>query len=258
MDRNVLRPLGESSMDQNNFFRWVWRFNALALAGGGLFILGMAAISLLSAPIFQAPPEGHFTPVPNGAEKDHTYRLSPLQLSVGGEVLFQLGRWDGAPNKYGLADITVRSPSEYGGPNTVNLLAVDGATGAGHHLFRGYDREIVSWNAVTRPGDKPDSVPVPGQPIASGPAAIALVIRTIDADTDKDGALTAKDKQSLYVYRPGDGLATKLIDVDYLLSSDRTDGAHYLVVHERGKTAYAASYSLPDFKLLSEKPVPPL
>lgn len=140
----------------------------------------------------------------------------------------------------------------------MNLLAVDGTNGSGHWLFHGFNREIVSEDTVTRTGDRSDSVAVaiPGNIATSRASAIAIVVHTIDADTNKDSALTDKDKQSLYVYRPGMGFATKLIDVDYLLSSTQTNGARYLVVYERGKTAFASIYSLPDFNLVSERPLP--
>jgi hypothetical protein len=84
------------------------------------------------------------------------------------------------------------------------------------------------------------------------------VIHTIDADTNKDGALTNKDQQSLYLYRPGVGLAVKLLDADLVLSTAQADDAHYLVVYERGRDAIAATYSLPDFKLVSQKRIPPV
>jgi hypothetical protein len=244
-------------VDRNGFFRWVWRFNALLLALGGLFILTMAGWSAFGPSWRPAPPEGHFAPVPKGAEKDDTYRLSPLGFAAAGESFFALGRWDGAPKVYGLAMMSRRSPP-YTSVNAVNLLAIDGTSGAGHWLFRGFSRAVLSEDMIVKPGVKPSPAnpDVPGQITGRGGDVLALVIHTIDADTDKDGALTQKDRQSLYIYRPGSGFATKLIDVDYLLSSEQMGDGRYLVVYERGKTAVAAAYSLPDFKPVSEKPVP--
>lgn len=244
-------------MEQNRFFRWVWRFNALILALGGIFLVVMAAWSLF-APRWGEEPSGHFTPVPKSAEQDHTYRLSRLSLAIGREALFQLGRWEGAPQTYGLATMKVSSENaRYNGPDTVNLLAVDERSGAGHWLFHGYGREIVSEEAITmKLTPEIAAVFSPNAAPANGEVTIALAIRTIDADTDKDGALTAKDRQSFYVYRAGTGFATKLTAVDYVISSEQADDTHYLLVYERGDTAIAATYSLPDFKLISEKKLP--
>lgn len=234
-------------MEQSRFFIWVWRFNALVLALGAIFLIGMAGLSLLGRRNWEPAPEGHFAPVPRGAEKDHTYRLSPLDLGFGEEVLFGLGRWDGSPKSHGLLmtrEVRLASESSrYNDPNTVNLLVVDGRTDTGHWLFHGYGRLVASEDIITK-GAAPNTV------------AVALVIRTIDADTDKDGEMTYKDRQSFYVYRRGTGYATKLIDVDYVLSHEQVDDANFLLVYERGRTAYAATYSLPDFKLVSEKPLP--
>jgi hypothetical protein len=248
-------------MDQNGFFRWVWRLNALLLAVGGLFLLVMAIMAFFTRPWYGPTPEGHFAPVPKGAEKHSTYRIARLEISVGHEDIFQLGRWDGSPNEYGLQDIIVAPRSAvYTGPNTVNLLAVDDVSGASHWLFRGYDREIVRQETVTKRDEEPGppTVAAPGTPAPYGNHSIALVIHTIDADTDKDGELTGKDRQSLYIYRPGMGFAVKLLDADLVLSTAQADDAHYLVVYERGRDAIAATYSLPDFKLVSQKRIPPV
>jgi len=130
----------------------------------------------------------------------------------------------------------------------VNLLALSGSLGDGHWLFHGYGRAVLSEVGMVREG----AVPVPG--VVSD--ATALVIQTIDADTNNDGELTEKDRQSLYVYRPGMQFAEKFLDADYIISREQTSTGSFLVVYERGKSAIAATYSVPDFKLKSEKTIP--
>jgi hypothetical protein len=235
-------------MDQNRFFRWVWRLNALLLALGGILIVGFAAKNLLFTPQWQPPPEGHFAPVPKDAEKDSTYRLEATNIGFAGENILSLHKWNGVPRSYGLAMEMRVSSSYMGAIDGVNLLALSGSTGAGHWLFHGYKRVVVSEAGMVR-----DSVPpVPGVV----PNPIALVIQTIDADTNNDGEFTEKDKQSLYVYRPGMQFAEKFLDADYIVSREQIDADHFLVVYEHGRSAIAATFSIPDFKLKSERPIP--
>jgi hypothetical protein len=130
----------------------------------------------------------------------------------------------------------------------VNLLTINGSTGVGHWLFHGYGRAVLSEEGMIRE----HAVPVPG----GTSDVMALVIQTIDADTNQDGELTEKDQQSLYVYRPGMQFAEKFLDADYIISREQTSADSFLVVYERGKLATAATYSIPDFKLKSEKPIP--
>ena len=143
----------------------------------------------------------------------------------------------------------------------VNLLAVDTRTSASHWLFHGYDRMILTEDAVYElaPADTNRSSPTIISANGTGRGAqlaIALVLQTVDADTNKDGKLSAKDEHSLYVYRAGASEVVKIIAADDFLSTQQIGLDKYLVVYENGKTATAASYSLPDFKLLSEKPLP--
>lgn len=165
-----------------------------------------------------------------------------------GESILSLHKWKGAPRSYGLADKMPESSVYASAVDGVNLLALNDVTGAGHWLFHGYKRAILSEEGVNRE----NAVPVPGYV----PNVIALVIQTIDADTNSDGELTEKDRQSLYFYRPGMQFAEKFLDADYIVSRGQTDTNGFLVVYERGKSAIAATYSIPDFKLRSEKQVP--
>ena len=257
--------------DENKFFRYVWRFNAIVLACVAIVLVVSGAFSLLS--FWDKPhtvdPVGHFAPVPKAAEQKYTYRLatdrSPVVL--GREEIFSLTRWEGEPKAYGLADIRV---SSYGGPEIqeVNRLAVN-VDGSSHWLFHGYDRMILTENAIFErrpeaaslsgptviraPGSAYDTSPTPA---TDAPSAVAVVLETVDADTNKDGKITAKDEHSLYVYRAGATEAVKIITADDFLSVQQIGTDKYLVICENGKTATATTFSLPDFKLQSEKPLP--
>ncbi len=232
-------------VDQNRYFRAIWRLNAVLLAVGGLLIVGFVLGNLLFAPRWEPSPQGQFAPVPKSAEQDSTYRLEPTNVALVGKSIFSLRKWNGSPQSNGLAVTEARSQAS--ALNGVNLLAVDTMSGSGQWIFHGYSRAIVSEQGLARVGDSDDN---------ETPRAMVLVIQTIDADSNKDGELTDKDEQSLYFYRPGMAFAEKFLDADYIISRQQTDANTFLVVYERGKTAIAATYSIPDLRLILEKPLP--
>ena len=259
--------------DENRFFRWVWRFNGIVLAlfvTASAFMLGHNLWRMLVGEHQEwGGPSGHFVPVPKSAEENFTYRLatdrSPVVLVH--EEVFSLMRWKGEPQAYGLADNSLSS-SDNSEMQEVNRLAVDAEGSAGHWLFRGYERIILTENTIdeSMPESAGSTGPqviraVPAQVATPVPAmgahsATAIVLETVDADTDKDGKLTVKDRHSLYVYRAGAVEAVKFISADSFLSLQQMGADKYLVIYENGKTAAAATFSLPDLKLLSDKSLP--
>ena len=234
--------------DENRFFRFLWRCNAILLAAVG--IAGVVAIVTLMVEFLgRSPwerPTGGFAPVPGKAEQNFTYRLDDGgSAEVGREQILALRRWDGAPGEHGLAAMEMASLSSNSYlplHDTVNLLAVDDA-GKTHWLFRGYERRIIGQQAIKASAE--ENAPV-----------TAIVFTVIDADTNKDGKFAEGDKKSLYIYRAGDTLAQRILTVDELRLNKQSAPDRYLVVSETGKAATAANYALPDFRLLGTQPVP--
>ncbi len=246
--------------DENRFFRFVWRFNALALAVVVLFALGIAGYDAWRRYHYHDAdnPVGGFTPVPKIAEKDATYRLdtySGFSLMVGEkkERLLSLKRWEGPPESYGLAmSMTVQmdSPAGMVGLGAVNLLVIDGATGKSHWMFSGYKRLILS--AVLLYEDEQPALAFQNRDAT--PAAGAI-LRIIDKDTNGDGKLTPDDRLSLYVYLPG-SQPVEFLSADTIVSMDHIGKDKFLIVYENGKSAFAATYDSTIFKLISREQLP--
>jgi hypothetical protein len=261
--------------EENRFFRWVWRFNAVVIALAVLGLLGIAAASFVVGylhPWQNEKPEGHFTPVQNAAEAHNTYRLRSTGtiafLKAGGgqevDLVFSLGNWEGSPNEYGLQHIN-RSGS-YREPYNANVLLVSTNAGEGHWLFSGIGRNILSWDAVVDPTakDAPEIASVEPQVVSARglnggfSAAKALVLKVVDKDTDKDGELTAKDGLSLYTWRLGEKTPVKLLDADLVTSQTQIGADRYAISYESKGAAFLAVYSVPDFKLVIKKSLPKL
>jgi hypothetical protein len=247
--------------EQNKFFRFVWRLDAILLALVGILAIGLIGTVFIEYWTFNGyrpVPEGHFAPVPKSAELNNTYRLEVLPdvASLQNEQFYSLQRWNEPPRDYGLAMVSAaRSESFYHYANAVNVLAVDTGTVKSHWLFNGYHRAVVDQQGIYKGGPITNSGPVPfGQRQVEDP--IALVIRTVDKDSNNDGELNSKDRQSLYYYRPADNQAVKFFDADYIISMQEVDGGNFFVVYEKGQSAFAATFGVPNFKLLSEHSLP--
>jgi hypothetical protein len=244
--------------EENRFFRFLWRLNAIFLALAGVAIIvtvGISAIGMWWRPNPPDVPEGHFAPVPKSAEQKFTYRLEVQTNTVElpHEQIFALRRWNGSLESYGLArmslaDVAYSSSAHY--TDAVNLLAVNTTTGASQWLFDGYRRAVIDQQPVYAGG------PQAFNPMKPAAEPIALVIRAVDKDTNGDGKFDFQDGWSLYYHRPGEARAIKFFQANFILSMQEVDGGDFLVVYEKGKAAIAATFSVPDFKLKSEKPLP--
>ena len=222
------------------YFRYLWRFNAVTMAVIGFAVVVAVVANLLST-LWSAPHSGavgNFAPVSMSAEHGYTYGLArdALRLSGTREELFALKRWKGAG--YGASSANAQD---------VNLLIVDDGDATSHWLFRGYDRTILSRDEV-HASDVAD--------INAYSPVVALVLTVLDADTNKDGRIDGKDRQSLYVYRVGGASAVKFFTADDVLSARQVGTDRYLVIFENGNKAAAQIFSMVDFKPLSQKPLP--
>ena len=238
--------------DENKFFRYVWRFNAIILACIGIAAAGAMLYSILNPwrPA-ERTPAGHFAPVPQSAEKEFTFRLQSNgeRHVVGREELIALGRWNGSPETYSLGHISSGGYVEE--TRSPNVLAVNQVTVESHWIFKGYSRNIIANDLVYE-------AVASRAPSALGQqaSAIALVMTVVDADTNKDSELTEKDRQSLYVYCDGTTEAVPLLTADLIVSRQQTGNDRYFVIYENGSSAVAATFSIPGFKLIAEKPLP--
>jgi len=234
--------------EENGFLRFFRRFNILLLTVVGLGFLVMQGNLLLDwlrshemLPILH-----HEEPLLPPPAPQFTYRLD----GVPGTDLFGGKQTE---KFYAL----VRN-DRFGGfgypparPEAVNILAVDRATNANRWLFKGIDREILSENAFYVSVAKEEASADEG--VRFTVAGLAMVVA--DADTNNDGAVDAGDRQSLYVYRMDGKEPVKVLTAEYI-GLELTAGAKTcLVFYQDSKSAFAATYSVPDMKLLTKAPI---
>ena len=238
--------------DENKFFRYVWRFNALALAALGIAgLFGILAIGVAQIGFERnwAPP-GHFGVMPKDGEKGFAYALDsePVRLAGTQEEVFVLQRWKAGEGRTKLRRV-LEGSSRYSdfGFERANLLVVHADGGPSRWLFRDNDRAILSQDSVLV------SEPVTGEP---PPKAIGLVVKTAGIKIDENGTMTLEGPQALYIYHVGGTEAVPFFSADVILDSRQFGADRYVVIYENGASTKLATYSIPDFKLISEQPLP--
>jgi len=224
------------------YFRYLWRFNAIVMAVIG-FAVVVAFVASLFSSLWNSPrsgPAGSFAPVPKRAEHGYTYGMArdAIRLSGTREVVFVLKRWKGSPDGDGASS---------SGAEDVNLLVVDDDNATSHWLFRGTERTILSRDEVHASDVANFNVFSP---------VVALVVTVLDADTNKDGRIDGQDRESLYFYRVGSASAVEFFTADHVLAAQQIGTDRYLVIFENGNKAAVQTFSLVDFRPLSQNPLP--
>ncbi len=221
--------------DVEKVFRYLWRFNAAAMAVIGLGIIVAFAGFLISA-LWSAPQSDRataFVAVPKSARHGYTYRLGndAFRLAGTSEEVFVLERWKGDDSS--------------SGARNVNLLVVNGDTAASYWLFRGNGQLILSRDEV-------HASDIANYNEMSPVKALVLTV----ADVGADGKLAAGNRESLYYYRIGDRGAVRFFTADRILAGRQAGADKYLVIYQDAGAAAAGLFSTYDFRLLAKKPVP--
>lgn len=234
-------------MQDGLFFRVLRRFNTLVLS---LVILGAVALCGYDIwkhgfnwpHIFSQPYEEFGGPVsmPNAGT---TYAVLPDYSPVNLEFpkntgFYVLSRT--SPPLVGPSGVAVG----YTAPETVNLMAI-GANGEGHWLFKGTKQSIIARDMV-REGPAPL---VQGYPTVDTRPVIAAVMWVCE-----DAKSVAKPVA--YLWKKGATEAVKLFEMDEGVGLGQMAEDRYQIVYKKGKETRAAVYSVPDFKLISDKALP--
>jgi hypothetical protein len=221
------------------FFRFMWRLNAvlafLALIAAVVFFT-LFSKERIDKPLlnyFVPPLEQKVAPRPT-----YTYVLEP-DLIVGGATdanpfaLYRLMRWGK----------TKTHRAENDASAAVNILIVDKKAKTTSWLFKGFDRVILSQTPLLLGRWAYDDYE------ADEIAPIhQVVMRVVDADTNKDGYLTEDDRQTLYICHFDGKDPIKILSADRIWTTDQ-NGKTYVVTYRDGDAAYIATYSVPDFTL---------
>lgn len=226
-------------MDQNFFFKWVWRFNALALA-----LILFAGAAAFAIPFFS----WRVAPVIEGAIDPSRQPTEP-----------SLYQWTVQPPREergeGMLALEIPAPYERGGSSfssgpsinkVVNYLFVDTSTGTTRWLFPTHNQVITATDYVT---ETMSQMLMPG---ASPPGPASAIVFDVVPGDPANYAFGKAARYQLYASKPdGTGLTKLLDDLDDAptlvpMGKEKI----FLRAMSSGKP-FAASFSMVDFKQIS-------
>jgi hypothetical protein len=226
---------------ESRFFKYVWRFNALAIAGAATtcIVLGLSA----GLSIFNAEQRPHrVTNIVNVDQEDKASEEFSLgnPSAIAGISYVQVPLYRG--RRYGVGSIY-----SGGSQQVVNLLFLNISTNESRWLFNGVGQVLDSHTLFNKLKDAND----PSR------AAIAVVHVVVEKDTDGDKRLTEKDAISLATSATDGTNYRKLIEgVDQLYSVKQIADDKVLVLYQKNRETVSALYGVPSMALLMQASVP--
>jgi len=226
-------------MENNKFFKYTWRFNALLISIAGLLAVGL--LMFAGYKLFRdVTRERNIQNIVNVESSDNikqAWRFGQL-LEVHGSpyVLLPLNsdqRY--AQSYYGKSSLSAR-----------NYLFINTLNSQKKWLFKQNDYLIQHIEMLSHEnyGEK-------------NKKELAILLKIIKSDSNSDALLTDSDLKTLALVQPDGTNYTEVIDnVDLYIGSKLTTEDSLLVLFERNGIGYSANVNLSDFVVESETELP--
>lgn len=222
-------------MDDNQFFKNIWRFNSLIILGTGLL-----AITVLLYSLFAIARDLFRTRAATNVVNIEETPNAPTQLQMG-----NVTRINGSPFVY----VPLKSGQNYDQSyyekstlSTRNILFINSETDSQYWLFNVNDYLI--------PQIKPLA-------LSNDADALAILYSIVKADTNNDQRLTHNDRKTIAISRAdGTGYREVLADVDVMVGETLTSQDTVLLVYQKDQVAYSANIDLSTLSLLRESELP--
>jgi len=226
----------------NRFFRFLWRFNALVIAGLGLIVICIAGIPLpMEYFAGRIAAENPATFIPTKNTNNVTYALGAQSRLDGTPYILvdlnrmgQLHAGDGFSSGRGIDQ------------STVNLLLLDGDNGKSRWLLSGLNH--IVWHMELR-----SIFPAPDD---SHETVTGVIISSTPGNSGDNGVFKTRTPESLYYVPVGGSETTKFFSAEDIQFVDQIDATTILILYRNGQATSAVSYSVPSLKKLGEEPVP--
>jgi hypothetical protein len=225
--------------DNNRFFKFVWRVNALLLAAiGGLgLLLTVYATSELALNLTRERSVENVVTIDPTVPVEEDIYLGPSTLQNGSNfVRLPLYREQRRSMGY---------YSKMASDNMVNVLFLDTVSGQKKWLLKGTNRQILSELSIVNA-------------FADDQRKVLSVLYTIaEKDSDGDGRITQYDTKALAVANPdGSGYRVVLDNIERLYSADQIRDNRVLVVYAQGSASKTLLFNVPDFSVVENSDIP--
>ncbi|NEO79527.1 hypothetical protein [Moorena sp. SIO4G3] len=229
-------------MEDNKFFRFVWRFNAIVIMASGLLaiaVLAFGAIEIVRSSTRER--QGiNIVNVDDDSSSSQEWELGNLK-EVDGTTYLMVPLHSDQSYTQSYYSKSTRS--------TRNYLFLDSETGNSKWLFAKNDYLIASDRFISETNDKENNR------LKSKPV-IAVLYQLIKEDTNGDGRLTNDDSMTIALTHPkGNDYQEVLTGVDKFLGYKVLKANSLLILYQRDGIAYSAKVSLENFTLSNEKQI---
>jgi hypothetical protein len=225
-------------MTTNRFFRFVWRFNgiALMLTAVVVVIVGGFMGVVMYREFTRERTVSNVVNVEGARNVSEKLRLGQLIPIEGSSYLMVPLTSD---QTYSQSYYDKSSYSQR------NLLFVDTKGAASHWLFDTNEYLIVNSSFITEGAEQPKPKPV---------RAILYVV--VKADTNGDKRLTDNDRKTIGLSLPdGSNYKEIITDVDAVVGHHLLD-RDVIIIYQKQATGYSARVALSDFSVISRTELP--
>ncbi|PWK44435.1 hypothetical protein [Pleionea mediterranea] len=229
-------------------FKWVWRINGILIFLSASVLIFMMGKEMIRDIVKNRPQQKLITNVAEDPKGEEKWILGYMRrFDNSNYIAVPLVSDKDETTKISLSKVNHFSGS-YGGYGTYkNILFVNGKTNQSRWLFDNNDQLIIEFSEF------------PQNSLIKGDNSIATVVtyEVVSNDTNKDGALSKKDRRQLAVSNTnGDNYNVVLEDFDHLVGMEVVDDENMLILYQIKGVGYSMVVRLSDVHVVSTNRLP--
>lgn len=224
-------------MEENKFFKLVWRFNGLVISVAGVLAVGI--FLFVTYKLFQDVTRDRTTRnivnIEENSEIKENWRLG--QFSKSNEKTLMIPLY--SDQSFDRAYFSKSSNS------TRNYLFINTETSQKQWLFN-HTNYLIERSDKLKEGDYNSDKPI-----------IAILYQLIQLDSDQDDRLSASDLSTLAVTNPdGSGYKEFLKDVDKIVDHTLLNQTELFLIYQKSGESYSARLNLESFEITKTDELP--
>jgi hypothetical protein len=228
--------------DNNKFFRYVWRFNGLAVAGATVLCLLLGVF--VAVKIFKDETgERHVTNVVNVGEQEKVKNEFVLgyPYTIAGTDYTRVPLY--RDQSYDMSYYLKSS-----GGNEVNYLFLNNRTGESKWLLQTTNQLFISDIVISEELKKSND---------GSEKAVGIMFSVVEIDTNKDGRLSEKDTIAIASSSiDGTGYKKLIENIDRLYAFKQIADDKIIILYQRNNETISEVYETPSMKKLSQNTIP--
>ena len=245
-------------MEQNKFFKWLWRINAIGL----FFLLGAGLYSFIKSTMRHHRPNYELRePItsvaedPKGVEK---WTLGYEKVVYGSDytMVSLVSKYSKVKSIEQMNYSRINNTEIYNENLAKNILFINRKKNSFSWLFPTNNQLIVEFSPFLDGVDGMYTTPYPPQSTEKIKAKV-IYYKTIDQDTNGDKILTREDKQSFALSDVSGKKYTVIVrEIDRIVSMHSVDNKELHLIYQQNGVGYALKVDMETFKVMSDVLLP--